>query len=170
MSSEPTGSAGALLLCRAGVDAVETVAQLLREQMLLAPAGDEWSVLVPEGKPWLHGDEQVDRVLTGWATALAVASPGPVLALWWDADRSGYTLAAGFRRTPVSSGRSMCRRGRPHTGRMRTLVPTISVRRRSPVRPYITWRSRARPIGFRALPPSWSPYPWRTCFRSRPCV
>ncbi|WP_229909236.1 hypothetical protein [Streptomyces flavofungini] len=97
--AEPTGTTGALLLCRAGLDAVETLAQLLRERMLLASAGDEWSVLVPEGKPWRRGDEQVDRVLTGWATALAVASPGPVLALWWDADRSGYTLAAGFRRT-----------------------------------------------------------------------
>ncbi len=40
----------------------------------------------------------MDRVLGGWATALAVGSPWPVLALWWDADRAGYTLAAGFRR------------------------------------------------------------------------
>ena len=66
--------------------------------MLLARAGDDWSVLVPEGKPWLDGAEPVDRVLTGWATALAVGAPWPVLALWWDADRSGYTLASGFRR------------------------------------------------------------------------
>ncbi len=43
--------------------------------------------------------EPVDRVLGGWATALAVGSTWPVLALWWDADRAGYTLAAGFRRT-----------------------------------------------------------------------
>jgi hypothetical protein len=67
--------------------------------MLLTGAGPEWSVLVPEGKPWLHGAEPVDRVVTGWATALAVGAPWPVLALWWDADRGGYTLASGFRRT-----------------------------------------------------------------------
>lgn len=90
---------GALLLCRAAPDSVAPVAQLLRERMLLAPAGPDWAVLVPEGKPWLHGGEPVDRVVTGWATALAVGAPWPVLALWWDADRGGYTLAAGFRRT-----------------------------------------------------------------------
>ncbi|MGW7271459.1 hypothetical protein ACWGH5_13135 [Streptomyces sp. NPDC054864] len=101
MSSEAFehAAAGALLLCRAEPDVVEPAARLLREQMLLAPAGAEWSVLVPEGKPWAHGGEPVDRVLTGWATALAVGSNWPVLALWWDADRSGCTLAAGFRRT-----------------------------------------------------------------------
>ncbi|WP_030687620.1 hypothetical protein [Streptomyces sp. NRRL B-1347] len=98
-SADASSSPGALLLCRARPDSVETVAQLLRERMLLAPAGPEWSVLVPEGKPWLEGGEPVDSVLAGWATALAVGSPWPVLALWWDADRSGCTLAAGFRRT-----------------------------------------------------------------------
>ncbi|MEU6878061.1 hypothetical protein [Streptomyces sp. NPDC046712] len=91
---------GALLLCRAEPAAVRPPAQLLREQLLLAPAGTEWSVIVPEGKPWLHGGEPVDRVVTGWATALAVsAATWPVLALWWDADRAGFILAAGFRRT-----------------------------------------------------------------------
>ncbi|GAB2857695.1 hypothetical protein GCM10027074_25920 [Streptomyces deserti] len=89
---------GALLLCRADPASVASVAPLLRERMLLTGAGEEWSVLVPEGGPWLHGGEPVDRVVTGWATALAVAAPWPVLALWWDADRAGYTLAAGFRR------------------------------------------------------------------------
>ncbi|MES5816992.1 hypothetical protein [Streptomyces sp. RG80] len=94
-----TGPApGALLLCRAEPDSVAPAAQLLRERMLLTSAGPQWSVLVPEGKPWRHGEEPVDRVLTGWATALAVGAPWPVLALWWDADRSGYTLASGFRR------------------------------------------------------------------------
>ncbi|MER5709552.1 hypothetical protein [Streptomyces sp. NPDC002122] len=91
---------GALLLCRADPSAVRPPAQLLREQLLLAPAGDDWSVLVPEGKPWLHGGEPVEQVVTGWATALAVsAATWPVLALWWDRDRAGFTLAAGFRRT-----------------------------------------------------------------------
>ncbi|MGW5423082.1 hypothetical protein [Streptomyces sp. NPDC003943] len=93
-------SAGALLLCRAEPEAVRPPAGLLREQLLLAPAGPEWSVLVPEGKPWLDDGEHVDRVVTGWATALAVAATGwPVLALWWDRDRAGFTLASGFRRT-----------------------------------------------------------------------
>ncbi|MFF1721913.1 hypothetical protein [Streptomyces sviceus] len=94
-----TGPApGALLLCRAAPDSVAAVAPLLRERMLLTCAGGGWSVLVPEGGPWRHGDEPVDRVVTGWATALAVGAPWPVLALWWDADRGGYTLASGFRR------------------------------------------------------------------------
>ncbi|MFF8695597.1 hypothetical protein ACF08W_25680 [Streptomyces sp. NPDC015144] len=99
-----TSPAGALLLCRAEPESVRPVAHLLRERMLLAPAGDGWSVLVPEGKPW-QGDgteeadvEPVDRVVAGWATALAVGSTWPVLALWWDGDRAGYILATGFRR------------------------------------------------------------------------
>ncbi|WP_328902350.1 hypothetical protein OHR86_22695 [Streptomyces sp. NBC_00441] len=99
---------GALLLCRTVPDAVRPVAQLLREPLLLAPAGPGWSVLLPEGEPWQGGRraragegeraEPVDRVLGGWATALAVGSTWPVLALWWDGDRAGYTLASGFRR------------------------------------------------------------------------
>ncbi|MEW2067709.1 hypothetical protein [Streptomyces sp. NPDC007346] len=103
-------STGALLLCRADPETVRPLAHLLREQMLLTRAGEEWSALVPEGKPWRGpgpsgggdssgGDpEPVDRVLGGWAAALAVGSTWPVLALWWDGDRAGYTLAAGFRR------------------------------------------------------------------------
>ncbi|MET9812616.1 MULTISPECIES: hypothetical protein [unclassified Streptomyces] len=89
---------GALLLCRAAPGAVAPVAHLLREPMQLTRAGDDWSVLVPEGRPWRDGAEPVDRVVTGWATALAVGAPWPVLALWWDADHAGYTLASGFRR------------------------------------------------------------------------
>ncbi|MEU2266486.1 hypothetical protein ABZ568_08620 [Streptomyces olindensis] len=95
----PTGPApGALLLCRAAPGSVAPVAHLLREPMQLTRAGDEWSVLVPEGRPWRDGAEPVDRVVTGWATALAVGAPWPVLALWWDADHAGFTLASGFRR------------------------------------------------------------------------
>ncbi|WP_328319610.1 hypothetical protein [Streptomyces sp. NBC_00388] len=89
---------GALLLCRAAPAAVRVPARMLGERLLLSPAGEDWSVLVPEGKPWLHGDEPVDRVAGGWVTTLAVASPWPVLALWWDGDRAGLTLASGFRR------------------------------------------------------------------------
>lgn len=110
-------SVGALLLCRADPETVRPVAHLLQEHMLLMPAGEGWSVLVPEGKPWRragytnggavggdggvaggNGAEPVDRVVGGWATALAVGSTWPVIALWWDGDRSGYTLASGFRR------------------------------------------------------------------------
>ncbi|MGW1725475.1 hypothetical protein ACWCQK_21380 [Streptomyces sp. NPDC002306] len=96
----PDGRAapGALLLCRAGPDSVAPDAYLLRERMLLAGAGAEWSVLVPEGRPWRHGGEPVDRAVDGWAAALAAGAPWPVLALWWDADRAGCTLASGFRR------------------------------------------------------------------------
>ncbi|MER5616189.1 hypothetical protein [Streptomyces sp. NPDC002215] len=102
-----TSPAGALLLCRAEPETVRPVAHLLRERMLLAPAGDGWSVLVPEGKPWQGAVaeagaadvvEPVDRVVAGWAAALAVGSTWPVLALWWDGDRAGCTLASGFRR------------------------------------------------------------------------
>ncbi|MEU4483368.1 hypothetical protein AB0H94_00535 [Streptomyces purpurascens] len=95
----PAGPApGALLLCRAVPGAVAPVARLLREPMQLVRAGDDWSVLVPEGGPWRDGGEPVDRVVTGWATALAVGTPWPVLALWWDADHAGFLLASGFRR------------------------------------------------------------------------
>ncbi|MEU5097311.1 hypothetical protein [Streptomyces sp. NPDC020996] len=94
-----TGRApGALLLCRADADSVARTALLLGETMTLARAGDGWSVLVPGGGPWAGDAETVDDVLTGWATALAVGAPWPVLALWWDADRAGYTLVSGFRR------------------------------------------------------------------------
>ncbi|MBU6535821.1 hypothetical protein ACFUIW_25705 [Streptomyces sp. NPDC057245] len=96
--SVSAAACGALLLCRAGPESVAAVAPLLGERMTLAAAGGEWSVLVPEGGPWRHGGEPVDRVVTGWAAALAVGAPWPVLALWWDADRAGYALASGFRR------------------------------------------------------------------------
>ncbi|WP_307124993.1 hypothetical protein [Streptomyces sp. B1I3] len=104
-------SVGALVLCRADPETVRPLAHLLQESMLLVPAGEGWSALVPEGKPWQRdgheadatapgeaGPEPVDRVVGGWATALAVGSAWPCLALWWDRERAGYTLAAGFRR------------------------------------------------------------------------
>ncbi|MEW2631051.1 hypothetical protein AB0903_05170 [Streptomyces sp. NPDC048389] len=91
--------AGAVLLCRADPAAVRApAAHLLREQALLAPAGDGWSLLVPEGGPWLDGGEPVDAVLGGWAAALSIGAGRPVLALWWDGDGAGLTLASGFRR------------------------------------------------------------------------
>ncbi|MFI6942323.1 hypothetical protein ACIBI4_23875 [Streptomyces sp. NPDC050418] len=93
------GRSGVLLLCRSDPAAVGSIAQVMRERMLLASAGPEWSVLVPEGRPWRTGDGPVDLVANGWATALAIGGPWPVLALWWDEDRAGFTLASGFRRT-----------------------------------------------------------------------
>ncbi|MFC9759870.1 hypothetical protein, partial [Streptomyces sp. NPDC056921] len=48
--------------------------------------------------PRAAGPHPVDRVVAGWAAALAVGSTWPVLALWWDGDRAGCTLASGFRR------------------------------------------------------------------------
>ncbi|MFF3333660.1 hypothetical protein ACFYWX_29625 [Streptomyces sp. NPDC002888] len=97
--SRAGATSGALLLCRAAPDSVAPAARLLREPLLLTSAGEGWSVLVPEGTPWQYGGDPVDRVLTGWATALAVGASSPALALWWDADRAGCTLASGFRRT-----------------------------------------------------------------------
>ncbi|EFG64667.1 membrane protein, partial [Streptomyces sp. SPB074] len=98
-------AAGALLLCRAAPGEVAPVARLLRRPLLLCPAGEpapdgeaRWSALVPEDKPWLQGGEPVDRVLAGWATALAVGASWPVLALWWDHERAGLVLCSGFRR------------------------------------------------------------------------
>ncbi|MEV7860397.1 hypothetical protein AB0O86_16570 [Streptomyces hirsutus] len=100
--SQVTGRArpasGALLLCRAEPGSVVPAARLLHERMLLARAGDAWSVLVPEGGPWRSGTDPVDRVVNGWAIALTVGVSWPVLALWWDGERAGFTLAAGFRR------------------------------------------------------------------------
>ncbi|TXS56874.1 hypothetical protein [Streptomyces sp. t39] len=89
---------GALLLCRAEPDDVRRQVRLLRENLLLAPAGEGWSVIVPEGRPWVDGGEAVDAVLAGWAAAAAVGTDRPVIALWWDGDRSGFTLVSGFRR------------------------------------------------------------------------
>ncbi|MFK4598081.1 hypothetical protein [Streptomyces pristinaespiralis] len=89
---------GALLLCRADPATVRFPARLLREPMALAPAGEGWSVLVPENSPWLEGGEPVDAVLGGWAAALSIGTGRPVLALWWDGDEAGFTMASGFRR------------------------------------------------------------------------
>ncbi|WP_327680373.1 hypothetical protein [Streptomyces sp. NBC_00467] len=89
---------GALLLCRTDPSAVRPAAQLLREQQLLVAAGDDWSVLVPDGTPWQQAGEPVDQVLGGWASAVAIGTNRPTLAVWWDGDRAGFTLASGFRR------------------------------------------------------------------------
>ncbi|MGW6978586.1 hypothetical protein ACWGE1_03880 [Streptomyces sp. NPDC054932] len=89
---------GGMLLCRAEPQAVRVPAHLLRVRLLLAPAG-EWSVLVPEDKPWRDGPEDVSEVLSGWGSAIAVGANWPVLGLWWEDGRAGFALAGGFRRT-----------------------------------------------------------------------
>lgn len=150
-------SVGALLLCRAETAAVRPPAHLLREQMFLAPAGEQWSVLVPEGKPWLDDGEPVDRVLTGWAVALAVGANWPVLALWWDGERAGFTLASGFRRpvgyiwladgTPVGEDEAM----RTFAGRL-GLDPVLDLQELEPLtRPDSEADARARLLGLIAV-------------------
>ncbi|WP_166021234.1 hypothetical protein [Streptomyces chilikensis] len=96
----PGEVAGALLLCGAEPRAVAPAARLLRERMLLNGAGAGWSVLVPERGPWARPEEgaSVGRVVGRWAAALAVATPWPVLGLWWDAGGGGFLLTSGFRR------------------------------------------------------------------------
>ncbi|MER5729704.1 hypothetical protein ABT084_15420 [Streptomyces sp. NPDC002138] len=96
-------TAGGLLLCRAEPTAVRpAAAHILRERLLLAPAG-EWTSLVPEGAPWAGAEESVDEVLAGWTSALAIGANWPVLGLWWESGESGFALASGPRR-PVSYG------------------------------------------------------------------
>ncbi|MFG2722762.1 hypothetical protein ACGFW5_31365 [Streptomyces sp. NPDC048416] len=99
MPAAAVAAPGALLLCRAEPAVVRPVAQLLREPMLLASAGEGWSVLVPAGRLWPAGTDPVDQVLAGWAGAVTVGTGRPAIALWWDGSRAGYTLASGFRRT-----------------------------------------------------------------------
>ncbi|MFI5862040.1 hypothetical protein [Streptomyces sp. NPDC051546] len=105
-------SAGGLLLCRAEPLAARPAAHILRERLLLAPAG-EWSVLVPEAKPWIGGPESVAEVLAGWGAAVALSSNWPVLSLWWEDGRTGFVLASGFRRSAAYEWDAA---GRPHGG------------------------------------------------------
>ena len=83
---------------------------LLCERMLLTGAGPGRSVLVPEGSPWLYGDEPVDRVLTGWATALAVGAPWPVLALWGASTAPDTRSGPACADRPATSGSRTARR------------------------------------------------------------
>ncbi|MGX2994586.1 hypothetical protein JNUCC64_09845 [Streptomyces sp. JNUCC 64] len=99
MLSDPKPVTGALLLCRAEPETVTAAARLLREPFVCVPAGDGWTALVPETSPWLDDGDPVDRVVAGWAGALAVGGQWAVLALWWDPEHSGFVLASGFRRS-----------------------------------------------------------------------
>ncbi|MFI6641310.1 hypothetical protein [Streptomyces sp. NPDC050504] len=70
--------AGALLLCRAEPAAVRAAAQLLREPLLLSPAGNGWSVLVPEGERWRSGEGADPGRSDAGPGSGPEAGPGPV--------------------------------------------------------------------------------------------
>ncbi|MBB4891337.1 hypothetical protein FHS39_000337 [Streptomyces olivoverticillatus] len=97
-ATDHSPAAGVLLLCRAEPHRVRPSAQLLREPLLLAPAGD-WSVLVPGRDSWREEDANLAAVTAEWAHALTVAEPWPAVGLWWDEEGAGFVVAAGFRRT-----------------------------------------------------------------------
>lgn len=92
-------AAGALLLCRADPDRVRPSAQLLREPLLVAPAGGGWSVLVPAEEPGPGAAENPAALTAEWTHALTVAESWPAVGLWWDEEGAGFVVAAGFRRT-----------------------------------------------------------------------
>ncbi|RLU99222.1 hypothetical protein CTZ27_14815 [Streptomyces griseocarneus] len=98
-ATDHSRAAGVLLLCRAEPDRVRPSAQLLNEPLLLAPAGEGWSVLIPGEDSWRTEGTDPATAAAGWAHALAVAETWPVVGLWWDASGAGFVSAAGFRRT-----------------------------------------------------------------------
>lgn len=127
MSLTSRTTTGGLLLCRAEPLAARPSAHLLRERLLLAPAG-EWTVLVPEGKPWLGGEESAAEVLAGWGSALAMGAGWPVLSLWWEDGRTGFVLHSGFRRSAAyewdAAGRPD---GQPDADAMRVLAVRLGL-------------------------------------------
>ncbi|MEU5048491.1 hypothetical protein [Streptomyces sp. NPDC021096] len=98
-ATDHSRAAGVLLLCRAEPDRVRPSAQLLREPLLLAPAGDGWSVLVPGEESWQEEDTNLAAITAEWAHALTVAETWPAVGLWWDEEGAGFVVASGFRRT-----------------------------------------------------------------------
>lgn len=122
ISGPPTGG---MLLCRAEPLAARSPAHLLRVRLLLAPAG-AWTVLVPEDKPWLTGGEGAAEVFSGWGSAIAVAADRPVLGLWWEGGRAGFSLAGGFRRT-VSQEWDAAGRACGDPDAMRTLAARLGL-------------------------------------------
>ncbi|MFF4217805.1 hypothetical protein [Streptomyces nondiastaticus] len=100
-ATDHSRAAGVLLLCRAEPGRVRPSAQLLNEPLLLVPAGEGWSALIPGEDSWRTEGTDLATATAGWAHALAVAEPWPVVGLWWDAVGAGFVVASGFRRTAV---------------------------------------------------------------------
>ncbi|MBB5117017.1 hypothetical protein GO002_12380 [Streptomyces eurocidicus] len=98
-ATDHSRAAGVLLLCRAEPDRVRPSAQLLNEPLLLVPAGEGWSALIPGEDSWRSEGTSLAEATAGWAHALAVAESWPVVGVWWDASGAGFVVAAGFRRT-----------------------------------------------------------------------
>ncbi|QLE73933.1 hypothetical protein FGW37_22200 [Streptomyces rectiverticillatus] len=98
-ATDHSRAAGVLLLCRAEPGRVRPSAQLLNEPLLLVPAGEGWSALIPGKDSWRTEGTDLATATAGWAHALAVAEQWPVVGLWWDAHGAGFVVAAGFRRT-----------------------------------------------------------------------
>ncbi|CAM5406239.1 hypothetical protein [Streptomyces abikoensis] len=100
-ATDHSRAAGVLLLCRAEPGRVRPSAQLLNEPLLLVPAGEGWSALIPGEDSWRTEGTDLATATAGWAHALAVAEPWPVVGLWWDEVGAGFVVASGFRRTAV---------------------------------------------------------------------
>ncbi|WP_344091851.1 hypothetical protein, partial [Streptomyces stramineus] len=98
-ATDHSRAAAVLLLCRAEPDRVRPSAQLLNEPLLLVPAGEEWSALIPGEDSWRSEGTHLSEAAAGWAHALAVGEQWPVVGLWWDEGGAGFVVAAGFRRT-----------------------------------------------------------------------
>ncbi|WP_445395954.1 hypothetical protein ACSMX9_20890 [Streptomyces sp. LE64] len=157
MLSDANPDTGALLLCRAAPETVTAAARLLREPFRCVAAGDGWTALVPGTAPWGDGGDPVERVVAGWAGALAVGGQWAVVALWWDPDHSGFLLASGFRRpvgfawlaagTPVGEDEAV------HTFALRLgLDPVLDVQALEELaRPDSAADARARLIGLVAV-------------------
>ncbi|MFB7174712.1 hypothetical protein ACFCYM_28395 [Streptomyces sp. NPDC056254] len=122
MSRTPTGG---MLLCRTEPLAARSPAHLLRVRLLLAPAGT-WTVLVPEAKPWLDSGVSVSEAFSAWASAISAGTSWPVLALWWEGGRAGFSLAGGLRRTVAQEWDAA---GGPagEAGAMRTLAARLGL-------------------------------------------
>ncbi|MFE5869670.1 hypothetical protein ACFQ6V_13615 [Streptomyces roseifaciens] len=98
-ATDHSRAAGVLLLCRAEPGRVRPSAQLLNEPLILVPAGEGWSALIPGKDSWRTEGTDPATAAAGWAHALAVAEQWPVVGLWWDARGAGFVVASGFRRT-----------------------------------------------------------------------
>src|SRR2546425_952379 len=156
---------GALLLCRAQPESVAPAAHLLRDRMLLAPAGDAWSVLLPEGRPWLHGGEPVDRPPRAGGAPPRGPPPGPTrppaptrprTPCRTPARQGGGAGASRYGRDPAPSRAATWARGCHGRGRRGRVLW-----------PWPRWRpgSRSRHGAYGAAAPA-GPRPGCCCWRT----